>query len=145
MPYSYHNAIQLLESFILTLLNRTDIISTPNLFPSPVQNALKYINIHFKEDITLSDISQMVYLSDEYFSRKFHEYTGQTFKSYLLFTRLNYAKRLLLNTNKSVSEIASDSGFHYASHFTRTFKYQFNLSPAEYRKKFADSQLIPKR
>ena len=63
------------------------------------------------------------------FEAKFREYTGKTYKEYLKELKLRYARRLLLVTEMSVTEISAASGYATQSHFNREFKNYYGLSP----------------
>ena len=74
-----------------------------------------------------------VNLNPEYFSRLFKEETGQTFNSYLNEYRLNKAAELVANSNKKLSDIASDVGFSSLSYFSKKFKRHFGANPFSYK------------
>ncbi len=93
-----------------------------------------YINNSFSENITLESISDKYFLSTYYFSRTFKEVTGFNFVEYLNNVRIKEAKKLLLNTDRTINEISSNVGFNSNTHFGRVFKSMEGLSPSEYRK-----------
>ena len=84
-----------------------------------MQKAITYINEHFKENPPLAEIAAVAAVSDRYFCSKFREYTGKTYKEYLKELKLRYARRLLLVTEMSVTEISAASGYATQSHFNR--------------------------
>ncbi|MCI9632308.1 MAG: AraC family transcriptional regulator [Ruminococcus sp.] len=95
---------------------------------------IEYINERYKEDLTLEAVAQFYGLSREHLSRNFKKYMGMTFRDYLDSIRLNYAYNALLNTDFSVLEIALNSGFSDERAFTRCFKKNYGITPAQYRK-----------
>lgn len=95
--------------------------------------ALSYINEHFAEELTLEKIAEHVSLSPYYFSRVFASETGFTPHQYLIATRLDAAKYLLLSTGQSVKEIAFLSGFSSESSFCATFRKWEGVTPGAYR------------
>jgi len=99
-----------------------------------VLRALSYVNLHFKENPTLREISAIAMLNERYFCSKFKEYTGKTYKEYLKEMKLRYARRLLLATELSVIDISEQSGYSTQSHFNREFKDFFGISPLKMRK-----------
>lgn len=101
----------------------------------PVQQALWFINSHFKEDITLEILSQHIGIPPSSLGKKFSRYYGINFKEYLINTRLQYAKSLIMNTNESLTEIAYYSGFNSLSYFHKTFINKFGYSPKSLRKR----------
>lgn len=96
--------------------------------------ALRYINKHYAENISLDDISAAAYMSKFYFCRKFHSTTGATALEYLNNIRLTKVHSLLLNTNMTIDEIACETGFMSAINLTRAFKKVYGSAPREFRK-----------
>ena len=95
----------------------------------------EYISEHFGEQITLDDIAKEMHLAPTYFSTLFSKTLGVTFISYLSTVRMNYAKQLLVYSDKSVTRICFECGFSSLSHFLREFKKQNGITPTEFRKK----------
>ena len=98
-----------------------------------VSNTLAFVNEHFRERLSLEDLARNAHLSPYYFTRIFTEETGYTPHQYLIATRLNSAKFLLLNTELSVKDIAFSSGFHSETGFCNTFKKWEGMTPSVYR------------
>lgn len=96
---------------------------------------LGYINNHYYEDLTLETVSEKYYLSTFYFSRTFKEVTGFHFAEYVSNVRIKEAKKLLLNSDFTINEIASAVGFHSNTHFGRVFKQIVGCAPSSYKKK----------
>lgn len=87
-----------------------------------IERAFEYMNQNFHKNITLTEVSKLVNMTDVSFSRFFKAKTGITFIDSLLEMRLGHASRLLIDTTESVSEIAYDCGFNNISNFNRLFK-----------------------
>ncbi len=98
-----------------------------------ITESIDYINAHFTEDITISDISRMSMLSQSYFSYLFKCVIGKTFVEYLNELRIREAMKLLTGTNKRVTDICFETGFKNVNHFNRTFKKIVGISPMQYR------------
>lgn len=98
-----------------------------------VKRALQYIHIHFREDISATEIARQSGVSPNYFSRIFREQTGTTLKQHLTDLRIEYAKRLLLYSDIPVTDICFDSGFNSFSSFYRMFFDRVGMSPREYK------------
>lgn len=96
--------------------------------------SLRYINKHYKENISLDKIADAAHMSKYYFCRKFHEVTGATAIEYLNNIRLTKVHSLLLSTDMSIDEIASLTGFETAVNLTRAFKKVYEIAPREFRK-----------
>lgn len=77
--------------------------------------------------------AKMLNLSTNYFGDLIKKETGQTAKDYLQNKTIEYAKKRLFETDKTVNEIAFELGFKYPQHFTRLFKQQVGQSPTAYR------------
>ena len=96
--------------------------------------ALQYIENHCTEELKLEDITELTGYNTSYFSRIFHQYTGFTFVEYLNRCRANTAARYLMESDKSISDIAMDSGFPNVSYFITFFKREFKTTPERYRR-----------
>jgi AraC family transcriptional regulator, transcriptional activator of pobA len=73
-------------------------------------------------------------MSYHHFCRFFKRITGKTFMQYLNFVRVREAEKLILTTDKNISEIAQDVGFAGVSGFNKAFKKEKHLSPIAYKK-----------
>lgn len=98
---------------------------------------LLFIQAHYTEKLTLSVMAEQFHFSEKYFSRFFKEHFCMTFTDYVIHLRLAGAKRQLETTELSVTEIASREGFSNLSHFIRSFKSAYGISPLRYRKEAA--------
>lgn len=96
---------------------------------SLVGKAVSYINTHFRENPSLSDIASYLGVTPNYLSEEFHAVTGKKYKEYLNELRLSYAKKLLISSNLSVTEICFASGYSSLSNFLRVFKSHYGVSP----------------
>ena len=96
-----------------------------------------YLQKHFKELISIEDISKELNLSSSYISHTFKESTGYTVMQYLMDYRLIQAKYLIevAGETKTIKEISRECGFESDAHFNRFFKKKIGVTPNEYRKK----------
>ena len=99
-----------------------------------MQKAARYIRGSYKEDIDLASIARAVNLSPSYLSKKFKASTGFGCREYLVLVRVQAASAMLLETNKSVAEIALACGFRDSNYFGDAFKRAKGVSPSKYRK-----------
>lgn len=96
--------------------------------------AAKYIAENFKNDITLKDVASHLNLNPSYFSSKFKAFNNIGFAEYLRNIRINHAEWYLIETDLSLSDIASECGFCNSNYFGYTFKLVNGVSPSEFRK-----------
>ena len=90
-----------------------------------------YMREHYQEELRLTEIANMFGYSDAYLSRMFQKYANVNFKTYLQDIRMTYAYRELLNTDKTISQIALDNGFSSSRAFTREFQKRYGILPSE--------------
>ena len=85
------------------------------------------------EPISLRDMSRVAYISPFHFNRVFHEITGLPPAKFISAMRLDQAKRLLLNTHMSITDICYEVGYNSLGTFTRRFTQLVGLGPREFR------------
>lgn len=99
-----------------------------------LQRIITYLEVHYMEEINLSDIASALHLSKPYMAALFKELTGTTIIKYLYQRRINQAKLLFrLQPDLSVTEVSRKAGFKQISHFSRTFKQAAGCTPEAYR------------
>ena len=96
---------------------------------------LQYIELHYKENITLEMLAKSANVSKSECLRCFKSTLQTTPYKYLIEYRLSKAAELLKNTDMLIENIASDVGFTHVSHFGKCFREKTGFSPREYRKK----------
>lgn len=99
-----------------------------------IYEALQYIQAHFKEELSLADLSSALNISKSECCRCFQRNLRMTPFEYLMMYRINRAAQILEKTGKTVTEIALETGFHSNSYFCKLFKRYMNCTPVEYRK-----------
>lgn len=102
-----------------------------------INKVFAYIFENFSEEISLKKISGIANMSPTAFCRYFKTHTNKTFSSFIIETRIHHSCKLIVNENKTLSEIAFESGFNNLSYFAKLFKKIIGVSPSEYRKKLA--------
>ncbi len=95
---------------------------------------ISYISTHFQEPLTLDKIAQELHFNKFYISRVFTGRLHCTFHEYLNRLRLDYAARLLRETDRSIMEIWQEAGFESQKTFNRTFRSCYHMTPSEYRR-----------
>lgn len=128
---------QLLE-YLLNFFLRHEPHQTQKFFNnehlSGIKKAISYIEMHFREKISLNQIADLSGYNPTYFSELFRKVTGETYIERLKTLRINYARMLLAN-GLSVSDACFASGFGSLSNFLTAFKEKCGMPPGEYRKK----------
>lgn len=101
-----------------------------------VHRVRRYIDIHYSEAITRSDIEQHVHFNQEYVNRRFKQQTGMTLMEYIQACRIQRAKILLEKSQLSVMQISVGVGYDSQAYFAKVFKKHTCMTPVEYRKSF---------
>ncbi len=134
---------------ILDLLNRLSLHKDRELLATDryAQNLMEknqnrltevfeYIAHNFTNDIRLADLAQIAHMTPEAFCNYFKKKTRKTVFTYINDLKIGYSKKLLIDSHKSISQIAQESGFNSISFFNRKFKADLNITPLQYRKSF---------
>ena len=103
----------------------------------PVRIVKQYMAEHYREPLTLEQVSAIAELSPAYLSTIFKKDTGMTFLEYLSKIRMDTAKQLLKETNRTVADICGMVGYNDVRYFTKTFTKYSGLKPNEYRKLYS--------
>lgn len=102
--------------------------------PPLVLKAVDYLNTNYSKKTTLEEVAEHFFISKGALIYNFNKYLGCSPIDYLLNIRISKAKEMLLNTDKSVNEVAEQCGFSSANYFGLIFKKKENLSPLMYKK-----------
>lgn len=98
------------------------------------ENISKYICENFGSDLSLAHLSEKYGVTPEYLSRFFKKTTGVGLNEYINIVRVTEAEKLLLNTNKSITEIAFECGFNDSNYFSAVFKKSKGITPKKFSK-----------
>lgn len=128
-------------STLFCILNRfqknikeTNSPKMPNyLLEKRVQVLLDYIHTHYKDKITIEELAKTASISKTEVLRCFKAIMGLSPISYLNSYRLQRAAHILINTEKSIQEIAEVCGFEDNSYFSKLFKKKYHVTPRDYR------------
>lgn len=132
---SYAKTAKVIESYIRMLLHLTSNGENA-VHSNPAVELLKgHIESYFSDDVTLGQVARIYHYNSKYLGRVFMRETGSSFKEQLNRKRIEYACKQLKNTNKSITEIATNSGFNSVTYFNRVFLKEIGVTPSEYRLK----------
>ena len=93
----------------------------------------QYLYDNLMNNIKINDVAQLVSMTPSAFSHFFKKRTQRSFSDYLTDLRIGHAAKLLIETEKNISEICFDSGFNNISNFNRSFRAQKGCTPSEFR------------
>lgn len=99
-----------------------------------IQLAIKYIENHYNTEITINDLAERFTMSPNYFSSLFKKETGQTTINYIKELRVTKAKESLIQSEKSVVDIAKEVGYEDSQYFFKVFKKATGQTPLHYRR-----------
>ena len=101
---------------------------------SPFETALMvWVQQHYAEDVALEDAAESMGMSPFYFSRQVKAATGKTFLDFFTSYRIEKAKKRLVSTELSVSEVGHSVGYPDSNYFTKVFKRAVGCTPSAYR------------
>lgn len=106
-----------------------------------ISEVLEYINKNIDKKISLDDICKNVHISKYYLCHTFKKSTQISIYDYILSRRISMAKKRLIYTDMSISEIALCCGFSSFAYFSKAFKEAEKLTPMQYRKKFSKGEI----
>lgn len=95
-----------------------------------------YISEHYAENLSVSQLAKLVGTSTSKFTRAFIRTLNITPGKYINNIRLTVARQMLETTDKTLVEIAQETGFYDLSHFTRAFKRERQTTPGQYRRQY---------
>lgn len=127
----------MISKILITLTRNDETLSKMQSqygYDNQISKLQLYINENYYKDINLKELSNSFYTSISTISRKFKDYTGFSIKNYIIITRMQKAKSLLLFSDKDIQEISNEVGYENPSHFSRIFKKYNDISPLKYRK-----------
>ena len=98
-----------------------------------IKMAVRYIEKHYYEDISVNQLAEKYDMSSNYFSTLFKKEMGQSTVNYVTNLRISKAKDFLKKSDKSVVEIAEIIGYEDCNYFFRVFKKNVGMTPLQYR------------
>ena len=132
--------VYLLLSELRSLMPENTSASGSNRYAERVRRIAEYIDLHYADNFSLTDLANAFYLTPQYLSTFFREHFSTNFKTYLTDKRLFYSLRDLRNTRIPISEIALKNGFASVSAYQKNFLKVYGCSPSEFRARHQKKQ-----
>lgn len=101
-----------------------------------INHVYEYVFLNIGKEIKLKEAAALVYMASGSFCRYFKKKTGITFMEYVKKVRIGLAAKMLVETDKSVTQICYESGYNNLANFNHYFKSIIKKTPSEYRKMF---------
>lgn len=110
-----------------------------------ILKAVKYIDTHYNDKLSVTMLSRMLGLNPNYFSHLFKEIMGVSYSSYIVQIRLQKALIMFQQGNHTIKTVSLASGFDDPLYFSKVFKKQYGCTPKEYVQKLEKELSIPPR
>lgn len=124
-----------LQAIFLLLQYRTECTSPENRISSDkLKQVLDYIELHYAEAITISELAKLCYFSDYYFMRFFKKHMHMTCMEYINSLRLEKSVELFEKGASSILDVSLSVGFRNLSYFHRAFKKKYQMTPLSFIK-----------
>ncbi len=134
-PHRTMRAAHSIETLLVHLVPAADENRTRQPESTGVlQNLVYYMHEHYREPLTMDQLSHRCGFSRFHLSREFKKLTGFAPNEYLIRLRLEHAKVLLVSTSLPVYQIAAMTGIGNEAYFSRLFHQRMHMTPGEYRK-----------
>lgn len=101
-----------------------------------VESIKRYVGQHYKDNLSLAEIADEVFMSPTYICAVFKRETGKTINEYIIEMKMNEAKKMLASTTMKIMDISEDLGYENAQYFSYSFKKYLGETPQQYRNKF---------
>lgn len=143
--YGYEDYIASLFNNILLLVSRQQQNGENYTvtIPEEIEMAVSYFNENYNTKISVAQYAESLHISTNWFIRNFKQHMKISPAQYLLSLRMVNAQSLLENTDYSVGEIAEIVGYDNQLYFSRVFKKEYGISPAQYRKRAENQSAAP--
>ena len=129
--------LYLVMDALIRYSNHTQLLPQNDVHNFYIREAIRFIQDHFAESISIDDIAQHCNLNRKYFSKLFKQEMGLTPSQFILNYRMNIACQLLTNRQLSIQSIAQQVGYTNQFNFSAAFKRVKSLAPYDWRKLYA--------
>lgn len=126
----FQSSMRIYHIFEYLLANPTESDAEAN----PIEQSIYYIQDNYGRNLTLNELADVVSLSPYYYAHRFKEQTGYSPMEYVTNTRLEKIKVALVRTQKTLDQIAYETGYASSSSLINMFVKKVGYSPKQYRK-----------
>ena len=126
---------ELHEMMLQDYTKRMQKITKGGMYSPHVIRAMEYVDQHLQDSIRIQDIADALGISVSHLSHTFSQETGMELSAYIREKRLDAAKKLLLHSDFTCTEIAEYFSFSSSAHFSTAFRELTGMTPTEYREK----------
>ena len=115
--------------FLLLQYSERNLSADTATSSDKLKQVLDYIELHYAETITVSELAELCYFSDYHFMRFFKKHMNMTCIEYINNLRLEKSVELFEQGNSSILDVSLSVGFHNLSYFHRAFKKKYHMTP----------------
>ncbi len=135
-----------IQIIISRLLQQVELVTNTDVnYFDIIFDIINYINENYMQPISLNDMSRALGVGKYHLSRVFSDKINVSFSDYINGIRVSWARNMLLNTNKNITQIAYDCGFQSIRTFNRAFSKVYFISPRDFRKSQEAASIYPKK
>ncbi len=120
---------------LVSNFRKNNTVSAKYKYDIRLKQTIQYLHSHYKEEIHLQDIADMLFVTPQYISQLFHKYYSITYKQYLTKIRLEHAVYEMIHTKESFIDIALNCGFSSQHSFIDAFKKRYHMTPTQFKEK----------
>jgi len=127
-------SLQFFSRLLLILLSKENVKESERINKARESRIDHYIQTNLDKDLNIKVTADYIGMSIGYFSRFFSKTFQCSFTEYLTRSRINFAAKLLKDTDMQIIDICYSSGFSSPNQFNRVFKKEMKMTPSEYRR-----------
>lgn len=133
-PFSNEMISSLIQTVVLVML-RAKQSEQVQSYSEITRTVINYIDSHFRNELSLNDLADIVHISPYHLAHVFKKEVGVSPIQYLIRCRIEEAKKQLIETKRTIADIAEDVGYPNANYFNVLFKKMTGENPGKFRAK----------
>jgi len=131
-------SLQFFSRLLPILLSRNSPSAIVQFNQNRIAKITDYIHLHFDKELKEKEVADFIGMSAGHFSRYFNKTFQCSFIAYLNRLKVNFAAKLLKETDSQITDICYRCGFSSPNQFNRAFKKELKMTPSEYRLAVSD-------